>query len=311
MLYFIVNPNAGGAKGYQIWKAAENRLQKLKVPYKVYVTAGRQDAVRIAREISFNDDAREDEKTIVAVGGDGTFNEVLNGLNISDKITLSYIPTGSGNDLARGLGLSNNVIKCIDNILSRKNIIEMDYGVLTFGDNEVVNRRFAVSAGVGYDAAVCVAIEKCGARGRLSKIKLQKQAYLLIGAMEILKTKTSRGYLILDETRKIEFNDIAFISAHNHVTEGGGKKFAPQADFQDGLLSLCIMHSKSKAQFAKILAKGIAGNHPKEQGVRTLDCKSVRIHMYQPMPIHTDGEVFPPQKDIEIQCVERKLKIII
>jgi len=311
MLYFIVNPNAGGAKGFETWKAAELRLQKLKVPYKVFITNGPGDAVRISREITNSDDAREGEKTIVAVGGDGTFNEVLNGLNISDSITIGYIPTGSGNDLARGLGLSTNVTKCLSSILSRKNIVEMDYGVLTYGQNEVVHRRFAVSAGIGYDAAVCVAIDNCSVRRGLSKLKLQKQAYILIGAMEILRTSSSRGHLVLDESRRIEFNDIIFVSAQNHVTEGGGKKFAPQADYQDGLLSLCIMHTRSKAQFTRLLAKGIVGNHPKEQGVRTLDCKSVKIHMDTPMPVHTDGEVLPPQTDIEIQCVERKLRIIV
>ena len=311
MLYFIVNPNAGGAKGYDTWKTAETRLQKLNVDYKAFITDCQGDAIRIAREITGTGDDREKDFTIVAVGGDGTFNEVLNGLNLDEDITIGYIPTGSGNDLARGLGLSGNVVKCLDNILSRKNIVEMDYGVVTYGTNEVKNRRFAVTAGLGYDAAVCVSMDNCGIRRELAKLKLQKQAYLLIGALEILKTRSSKGYLILDDKRKVEFNDIIFVSAHNHATEGGGKLFAPQADFQDGMLNLCVMHSKSKLHFTKTLYAGIKGNHAKEQGVRLYDCKNVKIHADVPLALHTDGEIFEAQTDIEIQCVERKLKIIV
>lgn len=311
MLYFIVNPNAGGAKGFETWKAAESRLQKLNVEYKAFITDGQGDAIRLAREITNSDDTREKEFTLVAVGGDGTFNEVLNGLNLDSNVTLGYIPTGSGNDLARGLKLSGHVTKCIDNILARKNIIEMDYGIVTYGKDEVRNRRFAVTAGIGYDAAVCVAIDNCGIRRELAKLKLQKQAYLLLGALEILKTKSSKGYIILDDNRRVEFNDIIFISAHNHATEGGGKLFAPQADYQDGMLSLCVMHSKSKLHFTKTLFQGIKGNHAKEQGVRLYDCRNVKIHTELPMALHTDGEIFDAQTDVEIQCVEKKLKIIV
>ena len=166
MLYFIVNPNSGGAKGYQVWKQAELRLQKLKVEYKVFLTTGPGDANEFSRQITNSDD---ENITIVPVGGDGTFNEVLNGANISDRVTFGYIPTGSGNDLARGLHMSLNVIKSLDSILSRKKIIEMDYGVLTYGTDEIVNRRFAVSTGIGYDAQVCVTIDESGAREKLGK----------------------------------------------------------------------------------------------------------------------------------------------
>lgn len=309
MIYFIVNPNAGGAKGFETWKAAENRLQKLKVEYKEYLTTGPGDAIAFAREIC---EANPDKEiTVVPVGGDGTFNEVLNGLTINDKLTVGYIPTGSGNDLARGLKLSGNPAKCIDKILARQNVIYMDYGVLTFGQNEVVNRRFAVSAGIGYDAAVCVAIDHSAMRRHLSKLKLQKQVYLMIGALEMLKIKATKGHIIMDDSRKVEFNDIIFISIHNHVTEGGGKKFAPQADYQDGLLSLCIIHTKTLPQFVGLLVKAIAGNHPKEKGVRLYDCKNVKIHLDKPKPVHTDGEIFEAQSDIELHCVEKKLRIIV
>ncbi|MDO4938593.1 MAG: YegS/Rv2252/BmrU family lipid kinase [Lachnospiraceae bacterium] len=307
MLYFIVNPNSGGAKGYLVWKEAELRLQKLKIDYKVFLTTGPGDAIEYSRQITNSDD---DNIILVPVGGDGTFNEVLNGANITDRVTFGYMPTGTGNDLARGLKLSFNVVKSLETILSRKNIIEMDYGVLTVGSDEVINRRFAVSTGIGYDAQVCVTIDQNIERGKIGKINLNKQVYLILGALDILKIKPVKGHIVMDNDRKTEFNDIIFISTHNHITEGGGRKFAPQADCQDGVLNLCIMHTKTKLEFAKLLAAGLGGNHLKYSGVRAYDCRTVNIHFDEPRAVHTDGEVLGFFTDCEVHCVKKGIRII-
>lgn len=307
MLYFIVNPNSGGAKGYLVWKEAELRLQKLKIDYKVFLTTGPGDAVEFSRQITEGDD---EEIIIVPVGGDGTFNEVLNGANITDRVTFGYIPTGTGNDLAKGLKLSRNVIRSLDNILARKHVAEMDYGVLTVEGDEVINRRFAVSTGIGYDAHVCRLIEENREKGKFGRINLSKQTYILMGAIDILNIQPVSGYIVMDSDRKAEFNDIVFISSHNHMTEGGGRKFAPQADFQDGVLNLCIMHTKSKLEFVKILAAGLGGNHLKYSGVRAYDCRTVSIHLDEPRVVHTDGEVVGEYTDAEVHCVRKGIRII-
>lgn len=308
MLYFIVNPNSGGAKGYQVWKQAELRLQEKKIEYKVFLTTGPGDAVEFSRQITNSDD---DDITLVPVGGDGTFNEVLNGANISDRLTLGYIPTGSGNDLARGLKLNMNVVRALETVLARKNILEMDYGVLTAGTDAVINRRFAVSTGIGYDAQVCRSIEESKEDGGWARKALRKETYILLGALDILKIEPVRGYIEMDGDRRAEFNDIVFISSHNHITEGGGRKFAPQADCQDGILNVCIMHTKSKLEFTKILAAGLGGNHLKYNGVRAYDCRSIKIHLDKPACVHTDGEVLGMYSDTEVHCVRKGIRIII
>ncbi len=308
MLYFIVNPNSGGAKGYLVWKKAELRLQKLKVDYKVFLTTAPGDAMEYARQITSGDD---EDIVLVPVGGDGTFNEVLNGANITDRVTFGYMPTGTGNDLARGLKISFNVIKSLEAVITRKNVIDIDYGVLTVGTDEVINRRFAVSTGIGYDAQVCVTIEDSIKRGKLGKANLSKTVYLILGALDILKIEPVKGHIIMDNDRRAEFNDIIFISTHNQMTEGGGRKFAPQADFQDGILNMCVMHTKSKIDFAKLLAAGLGGNHLKYSGVRACDCRTVSIHLDKPRTVHTDGEVIGSFTDCEVHCVKKGIRIII
>ena len=307
MIKFIVNPNAGGEKGFSTWKICERRLQKLNIPYKVYITDGPGDATRLAKRATEAGEA----VTIVPVGGDGTFNEVLNGINISDNVTVGYIPTGSGNDLARGLGFSGDPEKALDVILERKEIVKLDYGVLTYGQDYKTERRFAVSMGIGYDAATCVAIDGSSMRRKLSKLNMQKAVYLTLGAIQIFKSRPSGGYIIADDGDRADINDVMFISSQIHVTEGGGKPFTPDADPQDGLLSVCVMCGKSKPAFIKTLYKGINGIHQKDKNVTLLDCKSIKIHLDEASYVHTDGEVLGSMTDVEVHCVPGALNMIV
>ena len=104
MYYFIVNPNAHGGRGKKIWRKLERQIHKSGIHYEAFQTEAPGDARRMAAELTAN---MQEPATIVAVGGDGTVNEVLNGLAISDLLTVGYIPTGSGNDLARRLAASS------------------------------------------------------------------------------------------------------------------------------------------------------------------------------------------------------------
>ena len=308
MLYFIVNPNSGGEKSFIKWKTVDRRLKKLKISYKSFVTDGPGDATRIASEICRNISG---SVTIVAVGGDGTFNEVLNGIDMDADVTLGYIPTGSGNDLAAGLHFSKNPLKALDTVLKCRKIAEMDYGVISYGEGEIINRRFAVSGGIGYDAQVCYSLDDSNMRRVLGKVQLQKMAYLVIGARDIIETKPVKGYVIIDSERKVEFNRIMFAAIQNQQTEGGGFRFAPQAVNDDGRLSVCIVHTGNKLAFTRILAAALTGSHLKYPGVRTYDCKKIKIHLDRPMAVHVDGELCGRYADIELYCVERKVRIIV
>ncbi len=307
MLYFIVNPNSGGEKGFKVWKKLERRLEKQKAEYRAFITDGPGDAARIAAMLTKN---ASEPMTLVALGGDGTFSEMLNGIHISDLVTAAYLPTGSGNDLARGLKLSRKQSRNLARILHPQNAARMDYGVISYGQDEIVNRRFAVSSGIGYDAQVCRTLGGSGIRRYLSVLGLQKIAYTIEGVRTLWHTKPSKGYLVLDGRERVEFNHILFVSAHIHGTEGGGYRFAPKADPEDGKLTVCVVHTNSRLHFIRILLSAKAGNHLKYKGVRSYDCRSVRIHVERPTVIHADGETFPPQTDVEMHCIERKIRVI-
>ena len=120
-----------------------------------------------------------------------------------------------------------------------------------------------------------------------------------------------RGYLLLDGTRKVEFNHIYFISAHIHPYEGGGFRFAPKADGSDGLLEVCVVHNSSKMGLIPVLVDAFLGKAGHHRGVRFYECREVRIHVDRPMPVHTDGENCYCQTDIHFRCIEKAIRMTV
>lgn len=308
MYYFIVNPQSRSGRGSKIWKKLEKRLEHAGVGYEAYLTEKPGDAKIIATKLT---EGCKVPRVIVAVGGDGTVNEVLDGLAFCGPVTLGYIPIGSGNDLARSLKFPKSPGKCLKKILNPKYHKQLDYGVLSYGKEEVAHRRFVVSAGIGFDAAVCHEILYSKLRRILNKIHLDKLSYIVIGLKQLFRAHSTKGYILLDGVQKVEFNHIYFISAHIHAYEGGGFKFAPAADPTDGKLEICVVQQSFKGKLVPILLKALLGKNSRYKGMRHYRCREVEIHTDKAMPVHVDGESCYCQDDLQIRCIEKKLRIIV
>jgi diacylglycerol kinase family enzyme len=114
--HFIVNENARSGKGKRIWDEIKDKVAKMNIDWQVHFTRYRGHGVKMVQEITL----AEEECTIIAIGGDGTVNEVVNGIVNFEHVTLAYIPAGSGNDFARGLKLTTDPLKALDIILNKK-----------------------------------------------------------------------------------------------------------------------------------------------------------------------------------------------
>lgn len=308
MYYFIVNPNSRLGRGIVIWKRLERTLKISKVEYEAYLTKKPGDARIFARRLT---EGCKESMTIIAVGGDGTVNEILDGLSFSSSITLGYIPAGSGNDLARSLKLPKSPHRCLKKILHPQHYKLMDYGVLTYGDDEISHRRFMVSAGIGMDAAVCHNILYSKAKWLFHKLPIGNFAYVVIGLKQWALAKPSKGYILLNGVQKIEFNHAFFISVHIHPYEGGGFKFAPDASFEDGKLSLCVMNHRKKRKLLPVMLNSLMGRKSLDKGIRFYTCEEVMIHMDRPMAVHVDGESCYCQYDVQLRCIGKKLRMIV
>ena len=110
---FIVNPKSRSGLGEMTWKMLEPELKKRRIGYTVHMTEKRKNAEKIAEMLT----ADGEPHTLVVLGGDGSLNEVINGIREPDKITLGYIPIGSSNDFARGLGIPNDPLTALETVL--------------------------------------------------------------------------------------------------------------------------------------------------------------------------------------------------
>jgi len=306
--FFIVNPNAGNGRGLKKWNRIRAFLDRNGLDYDIFFTTAAGDAARRARELSTD---LEDSADVITVGGDGTVNEVLNGLRLLAPVTLGYIPSGTGNDFARSMHISQNPVRAIRNFVRERRVEFLDYGVLTCGDGETV-RRFVNSTGAGYDAAVCSGIAKAkrSANGRFPFNPFGRFSYVLEGIRQFLLARPSRGYIILDGDRRVEFNNILFVSSHIHPFEGGGFRFATYADPKDGMLEICVISGKNKLALIPVLCSGRWKGLKSRRGVRLFQCREAHIHLDRGMPVHTDGEVIRNQTDMDVRCVQQQLRVL-
>ena len=306
MYYFIVNPNARSGYGVRTWNRLERYLMLEEIPYRVFMTERPGHASEYADQITRN---CQEPRVIVVVGGDGTFNEVLDGLCLSNSITMGYIPAGTDNDLARSLKLPRSPVKGMKKILRPKYYRQLDYGVITYGDEVLCHRRFMVSAGIGLDAAVFHNLSYSGCKKLFNRIGLRRVPYVLIGLKQYLRARPTHGYLLLDGVKRVEFNNIYFVSAQLHPFEGGFR-FAPKADGSDGKLEICVLSHSSKLEVLGVLWRAFV-KRGKNKGIRIYTCNEAQIHTERPAAVHVDGESCQCQKDIEVRCIERQVRIIV
>ncbi len=303
MYHFIVNPNARTGKGEGIWKMVETQLDASGVDYSVYFTKHPKHGTELARKLTFDDIPRN----IVVIGGDGTMNEVVNGIVNSKNLTLGYIPAGSSNDLARSLGIPSDPLEALDIILKPGSFMEMDIGVTRCGD---VERRFAVSSGVGYDAAVCHVAINSGFKKKLNKIRMGKLTYFGIALQQLFVRKPFGATLILDDTKEYKFDRVVFMAAHNQRFEGGGFMFCPEALSDDGVPDAIVADSPPPPRLAPPLPKALKGEHIGKKGIYTFKASQVEIKCDSPQPVHLDGEIGGVLPEVKISCLKNKVRII-
>lgn len=303
MYTFIANPNSRSGRGMQIWNSLEDTLKRRNVCYQIFFTKYRRHATDIVRELTSD----QKEHTIVVVGGDGTLNEVINGIVCLSKVTLGYIPDGSGNDFSRGMRLPKDPQKALENILAAEHERLLDIGVLAYEDTR---RRFIVSSGIGFDAAVCHEVMVSKLKTVLNKIGLGSLTYVGVALRQLATLKKNHMTLVLDDGRKQEFDKAYFAAAMNLPYEGGGFKFCPGADPQDGLLDVIVISDLSRLKILTLLPLAVKGWHTRFHGVDIYPCRRAELTSRTPHPVHTDGETEVGKTRVTFSVEPEKLRVI-
>lgn len=268
--HIISNLTAGKTKSVKNLEKTEKVFSERGVSYETHFTKSVGDATEITRELTL-----AGEKEIIALGGDGTLHEVLNGLADPTACRLGLIPSGTGNDFAQKAGLSLDAEETAKFILENEPK-DTDY-------IEISGRRCMNVSGLGIDVEV---LERCQ-RGKLKgKIK-----YFISLIQTIFKYKGTKITVEADGNK--EEYDALLANACNGSVFGGGIKICPTAEIDDGKLDAIVVENlggKFKIISALIqLMKGKILEHPKAKHIL---CESLSLSTPTPCTIQMDGELY-------------------
>jgi diacylglycerol kinase (ATP) len=284
----IANPAARRGNTHLLISRTLELLAKRGVAYDLELTAGPREAGLIARA------ACRDYDVIVAIGGDGTVNEVVQGMVFSDT-PLGIIPGGTGNDFVRSLHIPNDLDQAVDIVLAGQ--------TRTIDVGRINNTYFANNAGFGFDAAVNItANSMSGGSGGLS-LYLRALAKTLGKYRPVPLTITMNGKTIDQKT--------FFLSIGNGTTCGGGFKLTPHAKLDDQLLDVTLLKPLPLASLLWHFPKVFLGTIDRVSYATCERTAELTIASNGPVPIHVDGEIFPGNEgSYNVTMIPRALTVI-
>ena len=277
-MLFIINPISGKGKKAKI---AQLLLAK---GYKVAFTEYAGHAEALAREAT--------EDVVVAVGGDGTVNEVARGIVGTEK-ALGIIPCGSGDGLARHLGLSHNIEKALRTI---------EQGECKRMDTAEVNGRLFLSVcGVGFDAVVSERFAKSGKRGLANYIRQ---------GLKTWRNYTPEKYIVEIDGKEIDVEAL-FITVGNSDQWGNNAKITPLADCCDGILDITIVEKFGILEMPILALRLMTGTLQRSRKVHCYKGKEVRIIRECEGAAHADGDWYMESATLNIKILPSALKVIV
>jgi len=293
---FVINPVAGRGKTRGVDSLLDRLLREKNISYHIEITSKAFDAVRIAHEAAKTFDV------VVSVGGDGTANEVANGV-IGTKATLGVLPAGSGNDFAKVLGMKDSVEDSVHQLINGPTK-RIDSGTVKVEDqaSNGSSRRFVNSVGIGFDAIVAYEAQRIK---HLKGIPL----YLLSIVRSLQKLKPHPFQASFDGKQEIE--DYTLVCVGNGNREGGGFFVTPGADPSDGVFQVCTVKRVALLRALRILPTILKGEHRRFAEVKFFDSKSVKLESTKPFVVHCDGEILGVESSrVEVEIDPDSLSVV-
>ena len=286
-IIFIVNPISGTKSKDTLPLLIKQIIDDSRFEYDIIETQYAGHAAELASQC-----AADHKDICVAVGGDGTVNEVARSL-VHSETALGIIPCGSGNGLARHLCLPMDMKQALQVINAGKTDY-FDYGIIN-------NQPFFCTCGMGFDAYVSLKFAESGKRGLATYVE------------NVLKeglTYKPDTYIITDESGHHQYN--AFLVACANASQYGNNAYiAPEASMQDGLLDVIIMEPFNIIEAAKVGFDLFAKTLKSNKHIKTFQARSIHISRNEPGAVHFDGDPTKMGTDIDIRIEPLGLKAII
>lgn len=288
-ILFVLNPVAGGGKANDLISIIKETMGKYNREYTLILTTEPKHAITVVEEnIDYYD-------IFVAVGGDGTVNEVSRGLTNKGKGTLAIIPGGTGNDMAKSLGIPLDPKEALE-ALCRGLKRDIDIG-------NVNGYNFLNIASVGFDAEVTIN------NVRIKKIIKSRISYAISVIYTLLSFKKKKIKINIDG--EILEDEIILLAVGNGRYYGGGMEILPMAIVDDGFLDICLISGLGKIKTLFLFPSIFKGNHIKyKKYVKIYKAKSVQVNIEEGIYLNIDGDVLPKQNEIKFSLEDNKLNVV-
>lgn len=284
---FIANPISGTRNKQPIIDSVPSFLDAERFEWEVAWTDHRGHAAELAQQA-----AETGIDVCVAIGGDGTVNEVARSLRHS-QTALAIIPMGSGNGLARHLQIPLDPDGALK-VLSRCDIKDLDYGMIN-------DRPFFCTCGMGFDAFISEKFAGSGKRGLSTYIENTLRGSL---------SYQPETYEVIVDGQTEHYH--AFLIACGNASQYGNNFYiAPQASMSDGLLDVTIIEPLNVLEAPQVVLQMMQKTLDTNSHVRTFRCHSLHVHRDQPGVIHYDGEPAEAGTDIDIRLIPKGLRVVV
>ncbi len=300
----IVNPNAGTRKGEKDWLIISRHLRENQIRFREFFTRQKEHAVSITREC-----IREGYRKFIVIGGDGTLNEVVNGIFQQTEVaagefTLGMIPVGTGNDWCRMFNIPFKYKKAVK-LIRKHNTFIQDVGRVRYRSSGEEHTRYFINvAGMGYDAVVAAKTNRDKAHGRGGPLIYLKNLFT-----SLLFYTHSRTSIFLDDDERPRQSQTFSLSVGICKYNGGGMMQLPDAIPDDGILNVTLIKKLGKFSVlkeVKNLYDGSFIHHPK---VATYTAKRIRIDSDPAIQLEVDGESLG-HSPFEFDILPRSLRFI-
>lgn len=290
-ILIIANPKSGNGAAHKVLPRLKDFFERNYAELDVYITKKQGDAIDIAKKAAKS--GKYD--VIVASGGDGTVNEVVNGIMLSGrskKQMFGIIPLGTENVLAQETHIPFDSFKAAQLIINRKTM-KMDIGLAG-------KRYFVLMAGIGFDAHVSTKVQP------LLKKLIGSAAYPIAAWNELFKYRHSDITVMMDDGKKVKGS---FVVIGNTKLYGAKLKITPHADIHDGLLDVCVFKGKDLLSFMRYALGTITKQHLRFSDIEYHHAKNISISSKPKVLCHVDCELIG-YTPLKVKIVPKAINLI-
>lgn len=296
----IVNPTAGRGFAGKSLQQLKDAAEKSGIDYRLFLTESPGHATILVKENQGQDDI------IISVGGDGTLNEIINGIDFEKNPTFGVLPVGSGNDFSTNINFKKDYLDNI-NILFKKDhkIVVADVGYFSVkSDTKDYSGFFLNGIGIGFDAYVAFINQ--------NEKKFSGISSYIYAVLKSLRFFNSFEADIKLNGQFVKMPKLFLYAIGNGHSSGGGFYLTPGAQIDDEIFNTCLVHDITKPKIIRKLPYALINKMEKVKEANLDKTKSVEIVIKNSNFIHTDGEAFEtgPNAIIHIDLLPKKLKVI-